>query len=79
MSGSFTIHVSMSVTLSRKYQIVIPKDIREALKLRPGQKLALIPSDGSIKLIPVPELEELLGLLPADAPPFERDRSDREF
>ena len=69
----------MNVTLSSKFQIVIPKDIREALKLRPGQKLAFIPSDGSIKLVPVPQLEELLGLLPADAPPFERDRSDREF
>ena len=69
----------MNVTLSSKYQIVIPKEIREALKLRPGQKLAFIPSNGSIKLVPVPELEELCGLIPADAPPFERDRNDREF
>lgn len=69
----------MSVILSSKYQIVIPKEVRQALNLRPGQKLAFIPSDGSVKLVPVPELAELLGSLPTDAPPFERDRSDREF
>ena len=69
----------MSVKLPSKYQIVILKDIRQALKLRPGHKLAFIPSDGCVKLVPVPELAELLGSLPADAPPFERDRSDREF
>ena len=68
----------MTVTLSSKYQIVIPKEIRDLLKLRPGQKLAFIPSNGSIKLVPVPELEELRGIAKG-SPPFERDRNDREF
>jgi AbrB family looped-hinge helix DNA binding protein len=68
----------MSVTLSSKYQIVIPKEIRELLKLRPGQKLAFIPSGGSVKLVPVPELEELFGIAKG-SPPFERDETEREF
>jgi AbrB family looped-hinge helix DNA binding protein len=68
----------MTVTLSSKYQIVIPKEIRELLKLRPGQKLAFIPSGGSVKLVRVPELEEQWGIAKG-SPPFERDRSDREF
>ena len=69
----------MSVTLSSKYQIVIPKEIRELLKLRPGQKLAFIPSGAGVKLVRVPELEELFGIIPKDAPPFERDETDRDF
>ncbi|MEJ2170759.1 MAG: AbrB/MazE/SpoVT family DNA-binding domain-containing protein [Desulfobacterales bacterium] len=38
------------VTVSPKYQVVIPKNIRDALKLRPGQKLRMIEYDGRIGL-----------------------------
>ena len=42
--------------------MVIPKQIREALKLKKNQKLALIVKNGVISLIPIPSLEELKGI-----------------
>jgi AbrB family looped-hinge helix DNA binding protein len=52
-----------TVTVSPKYQIVIPKNIRDALKLRPGQKMRVIEYDGRIELIPDRDISELRGFL----------------
>ncbi|MBE0557074.1 MAG: AbrB/MazE/SpoVT family DNA-binding domain-containing protein, partial [Proteobacteria bacterium] len=41
-----------SVTVSPKYQVVIPKTVREALKLYPGQKMQVVEYAGRIELIP---------------------------
>ena len=41
-----------TVTISPKFQIVIPKEIRESLQLSPGQKVQTIIYDGRIELIP---------------------------
>ena len=51
------------VTISTKYQVVIPKEIREALDLHPGQKVEAIAYEGRIELIPVRRPEELRGFL----------------
>ena len=48
-----------TVTISLKYQIVIPEHIRTSLKLRPGQKLKVIGYDGRIELIPDRNIAEL--------------------
>lgn len=48
-----------TVTASPKYQVVIPKDIREAMRLRPGQKLKVIEYEGRIELIPDRDISEL--------------------
>ena len=48
-----------SVTLSPKYQVVIPKDIRQALHLRPGQKMQVVEYDGRIELVPKRDTKEL--------------------
>lgn len=53
----------MSVTLSPKYQVVIPKEIREQLKLSPGQKIEAIAYADRIELIPVRPIKELRGFL----------------
>ncbi len=67
------------VTVSPKYQIVIPKKIREAMKIRPGQKLTMFAEDRYIHLVPLRSIKELEGLLKGTpAPDFERD-PDREF
>lgn len=52
-----------TVTVSPKYQVVIPKEIRDALRLRPGQKMRVIEFDGRIELIPDRDISELRGFL----------------
>ncbi|HEV3254636.1 MAG TPA: AbrB/MazE/SpoVT family DNA-binding domain-containing protein [Candidatus Acidoferrales bacterium] len=50
------------VTVSPKFQIVIPKELREKLKLRPGQKLFIYELDGSLRLDPPRSIRELRGM-----------------
>jgi AbrB family looped-hinge helix DNA binding protein len=52
-----------TVTVSPKYQVVIPKEIRDALRLRPGQKMRVIEYDGRIEMIPDRDISELRGFL----------------
>ncbi len=51
------------ITLSPKYQIVIPKEVRQALKLRPGSMFNVIQHDGRIELLPVRSAKEMRGFL----------------
>ncbi len=51
------------VTVSPKYQVVIPKTVREALAIEPGQKLQVLIFEGRIELVPVRLPEELRGSL----------------
>jgi AbrB family looped-hinge helix DNA binding protein len=53
----------LTVTVSPKYQVVIPKAIREAMRLRPGQKLKVIKYEGRIELVPDREISELKGFI----------------
>lgn len=62
-----------TVTVSPKFQVVIPKEIREHLALRPGQKLHVMASSGRIELIPVRPAKELRGFLKGMNPNFERE------
>jgi AbrB family looped-hinge helix DNA binding protein len=52
-----------TVIVSPKYQVVIPKAVRETLKLKPGQKMLVIEYDNRIELIPDREISELRGFL----------------
>ena len=52
-----------TLTISPKFQVVIPKAIRELLKLRPGQKVQAIVYDNRIELIPVRPLKQMRGFL----------------
>lgn len=52
-----------TVTVSPKYQVVIPKGIREALGIRPGQKVQAIRYGNRIELIPFRALREARGFL----------------
>ena len=52
-----------SVTVSSKYQIVIPRSAREALGIKPGQKLTAISLDGRLELVPQRDIASLRGFL----------------
>jgi len=65
--------VMQSVTVSPKYQIVIPKTIREALHLRPGQKMQVIEYEGRVELIPERDIKELRGFVKGINTEFNRE------
>ncbi len=52
-----------AVTISPKFQVVIPKDIRETMHLRAGQKVEIIRYENRIELIPIRPIKELRGIL----------------
>jgi AbrB family looped-hinge helix DNA binding protein len=64
--------------LSPKFQIVIPKEIRKSMNLKPGQRLQLVEKDGKIEVRPILTPDQLIGFLKNKAHiPFERDKTDR--
>ena len=62
-----------TVTVSPKYQVVIPKTVREALKLHPGQKMQIVEYAGRIELIPERDIKELRGFLKGMNTEFRRE------
>ncbi len=52
-----------TVTVSPKFQVVIPKEMREALKLTPGQKVQALLYENRIELIPVRPARQMRGFL----------------
>ena len=55
--------MSALTTISSKYQIVIPRDMRKQFNLKPGQKLMFIPYQKSMRLVIVPSIKEARGIL----------------
>lgn len=51
------------VTISARYQVVIPRDVREQLDLRPGQKVQALPFKGRVELIPLEPIEASRGFV----------------
>jgi AbrB family looped-hinge helix DNA binding protein len=51
----------LSFKVSPKYQVVIPKEIRESLQLIPGQRMQVVQYENRIELIPERDIEELEG------------------
>lgn len=62
-----------AVTVSPKFQVVIPRLVRESLKLRPGQKLQVVEYEGRIELIPERDIAELRGFLKGISTKVERE------
>ncbi len=63
-----------TITLSPKFQVVIPKEIREGLGLKAGQKMQAVGYEGRIELIPVRKARELRGFLPGLDTTVEREK-----
>jgi AbrB family looped-hinge helix DNA binding protein len=66
-----------TATLSSKFQIGIPRDVRERLHLEAGQKISFVEKSGLVHLLPVPTLDALKGLARGANTLAYRDRSDR--
>lgn len=66
-----------TVTLSPKFQVVIPRRVRERMKLRAGEKFEVISFDDRIELIPIRPMSEMRGFLKGLDPTFERENEDR--
>lgn len=52
-----------TVTLSSKFQVVIPQAIRKALNLKPGEKLRVLRYGDRVEFIPVRSIQEMRGFL----------------
>ena len=64
----------MVVTVSPKYQVVIPRRIREALGLKPGQKVEAVQFLDRIEFIPVRPIKAMRGFLKGIDTRVPRDR-----
>lgn len=67
-----------TVIISPKYQIVIPRQIRESLKLKPGMKVQVIAYSNRIELIPLHKVSDMRGFLRGLKPDIKR-QPDREL
>lgn len=63
--------------LSSKFQISIPKDVREQQNWRAGQEFVFIPKGTGMLVMPVPTLQNLKGIAKGADTSNYRDRSDR--
>ena len=67
------------VTVSSKYQVVIPKEVRRKLKVKPGQKLTVFVKGGSISLVCDLPLRSLRGIARGIDVAELREKKDREL
>ena len=66
-----------TVVISPKYQIAIPKSIRESMHLYAGEKVFMLPYDGRVELIPERSLKDMQGILAGMDTKIKRDEEDR--
>ncbi len=62
-----------TVTISTKYQLVIPKEIRDKIQITPGQKFQMIQIGNRIELIPIKNIKEARGFLKGMETTIERE------
>jgi AbrB family looped-hinge helix DNA binding protein len=67
-----------TVTVSPKFQVVIPKAVREELRIKPGQRVQAIAYDGRVELILVGDVRELRGSLTGMDDSDPREDGERE-
>ena len=66
-----------TVTISSKYQMVIPRAIREKWKIKPGQKVRLIIFGNRLEVVPVRDIREARGFLKGMSSDIKREEDDR--
>jgi AbrB family looped-hinge helix DNA binding protein len=68
-----------TVTISSKYQVVIPRPIREQFNLKPGQKIMFIPYKETLRVVIVPSIEGTEGIFAGIDTDPQREKEDREL
>lgn len=68
-----------TVTISSKYQVVIPRPIREKFNLKPGQKIMFIPYNNTLRVVIVPPIDKAEGLFEGINTDTQREKEDREL
>jgi AbrB family looped-hinge helix DNA binding protein len=69
--------IMATTTISPKFQIVIPKEVREKLHLAPSQRLQVVEKGGVITLVPEVPLKSLKGTLKGMSKTDLREKKDR--
>ena len=62
-----------SVTVSPKFQVVIPRPVRDRLQIHPGQKMQVVEYQGRVELIPERDISELRGFVKGINTQFDQD------
>ena len=68
-----------AVTVSTKYQVVIPRKVRQSLNIQPGQKMQVIEYGNHIVMIPVRPIKEARGSLKGIDTDPQREKVDRDL
>jgi AbrB family looped-hinge helix DNA binding protein len=66
-----------TVTVSPKYQVVIPEKIRKGMNIKPGQKFDVVEFEGCLEFVPVKDVRSLRGSLKGLDTEVPREREDR--
>jgi AbrB family looped-hinge helix DNA binding protein len=66
-----------AVTISPKFQVVIPRAVRERMRIRVGERLQVISFDDRIELVPIRPMHSMRGFLKGLDSRFVRDEEDR--
>jgi AbrB family looped-hinge helix DNA binding protein len=69
--------MSATTTLSSKFQISIPKSVRQEQQWEAGQEFVFIPKGKGVLVMPVPEFKDLAGIAKGARTTGYRDRQDR--
>ncbi len=64
----------MKATISPKYQVVIPRELRENLRLRPGEKVEFLQYENRLEMIPVRDIRKMRGFLKGIDTTVEREK-----
>ena len=67
-----------AVTISSKYQVVIPREVREQFNLKPGHKIMFIPYDNTLRVVLVQPIESMRGILKGMNTAGIREETDEE-
>ena len=66
-----------TVTISSKYQVVIPRPIRKQFNLQPGRKIMFIPYNNTLRVVIVPPIEQSMGMFEGIDTDPQREKADR--